>query len=233
MSKFFNSADAIVVCLCLLMTVATGHCQAAAQCEELCTVAFWQKATVADIQALLDAGPAGERLSDLPPFESLHWAAAYSQTPAVVALLIKQGLDIEARSGELERTPLHSAAALSNTPAVVVLLIKQGANLEARDKISHTPLHVAVAEGENPEIVALLIEGGADLGAKDKNGATPLHWSAKYGKSPEVLELLLKQGANISARDNYGLTPMHWAARRSKSILRTATMATILFDYRQ
>ena len=61
---------------------------------------------------------------------TLHWAAVYSRTPAVVDLLLDRGADVDART-ENGWTPLHWATLLSQTPAVVESLLSHGADATA------------------------------------------------------------------------------------------------------
>ena len=71
----------------------------------------------------------------------LHAAAAYNE-PAVVALLLERGADIEALSA-FGHTPLHHAA-IRGTPEVFELLLDRGADIKALDRGTFTPLDYAV-----------------------------------------------------------------------------------------
>ena len=56
---------------------------------------------------------------------SLHYAAAVSELPSVIAALVAAGADLEARD-EFGRTPLHLAAKDSETPSVIATLVDAG-----------------------------------------------------------------------------------------------------------
>ena len=67
----------------------------------------------------------------------LHWAAAFSPNPAVIAALLDAGADLEAR-GSWGKMPLHRAAESNKNPAVIAALLDAGAN-----HVGNTPLHHA------------------------------------------------------------------------------------------
>ncbi|MEG9860975.1 MAG: ankyrin repeat domain-containing protein [Parvularculales bacterium] len=92
---------------------------------------FWKTATVVDVEAALEGGAT-----------PLHFATGYSETPAVVKLLLEHGADIEARS-EGGLTPLHVAETGSKHPEVLESLLKNGADPQAKDKKGKTPFERA------------------------------------------------------------------------------------------
>ena len=122
-----------------------------------------------------------------PKIISLPEAAAKGQTDTV-ALLLKQGADIEEKTSA-RQTPLMMAALAGQTTTVSMLLDKEAA-LEARDKFGRTPLMCAVIGG-NPETVQALLVRGADINAKDYSGATPYFIASQtvfFSKTRPVLE---------------------------------------------
>jgi ankyrin repeat protein len=86
--------------------------------------------------------------------------------PELVALLLKNGADVNAIHKNGWFTPLFSAVE-QGTPEIVALLLKHGADVHAVDQNEFTPLFNAVHKG-NSEIVALLIKHGADVNAVGK-----------------------------------------------------------------
>ena len=170
---------AVGALLGLWLALATA---AAAQvsCDQWDTEAFFAGATAADVSRCL-AAVADPDARDKFGWTPLHFAATYSETPAVVTLLVNVGADPNARS-LIESTPLHLAAALSVTPAVVTALLNAGANPDARDEYGRTPLHVAAAYSKTPAVVTALLNAGADPGARTAAGKLP--WDLIDDDSP-------------------------------------------------
>jgi 26S proteasome non-ATPase regulatory subunit 10 len=132
--------------------------------------------------------------------------AAMAGHKEIVALLLSQGADVNARAN-LGRTPLHWAA-WNGHFEVARILLAQGANVNARvtgkatfpvpsgglpkGEIGSTALHYAAYEGHKA-ICELLLEHGAEVNAQAAEGWTPLH-RAKFGGHEEVVELLKGYG---------------------------------------
>ncbi|WP_352413550.1 ankyrin repeat domain-containing protein, partial [Thermus sp.] len=116
---------------------------------------FWKTATPADVEQAIQQG-AKVDARDKDDQTPLHLAAAFSQSPEVLSVLvaaIKESafffrVDTTDRTG---RTPLHLAAANNPNPKVLEALLELGANLEATDENGWTPLHFAAAFNPNPE----------------------------------------------------------------------------------
>lgn len=101
-------------------------------------------------------------------FSLLHLAAMYNR-PGFVHLLIKHGLDVNQRGGEMGMTPLHEAVRTGNFEAALGLL-DRGADLEAKIKDTssrraYTPLEFAIlSPSRAPKILSLFLERGAKYG---------------------------------------------------------------------
>ena len=182
---------------------------------------YWRNLTVEDVATKLDQG---EHID-------LHSAVANSRDPAIIALLLDRGADIEAEyrhplSGGSPlstdgRTALHLAAQFNGEPAVVELLLDRGADIEARDRRGQTALHLAAEFNGEPAVIALLLDRGADINAGpdqdliDTNGKgdMPLHRAATRTDdlAVAVIELLLDRGAAINGRNYAKWVPLHRA----------------------
>jgi ankyrin repeat protein len=100
-------------------------------------------------------------------------------SPELVALLLKNGADIEARNNA-GKTPLHLACAQGNSK-VQKILIDNNAKVNAKDKEDNTPLHLLFIHGKYKRKRALeLLEKGADVEAANKARKTPLELAAGF-----------------------------------------------------
>ena len=186
---------------------------------------FWSYATPEHVLGCLDAG------ADLHARDSgfgatpLHWAAAFSQDPAVVTALLDAGANpaLKASNGE---TPLE-VAVNEGRPAEIIASLQVVTSLPA------------ACEGWNnksrgrrtwffrkltPDAALTCLEAGADPNARDNSGWTPLHHKLWSGNST-VLAALLDAGADPNARDDFGDSLLHGPAAFSDN---PATLALLL-----
>ena len=96
-----------------------------------------------------------------------------ADTPAVAALLLDRGADIEARA-HYSWTPLHHVAALDKDPAVAALLLDRGADIEAATDNGSRPLHLAAGSNNEPAVAALLLDRGRGHTRKRRRGRDAL-----------------------------------------------------------
>ena len=149
----------------------------------------------------------------------------YNRQPAMVALLVRKGGNVNARTA-IGYTPLHKAmeqlamAPANQTPTgeevatvinIVGLLLGSGAAVNARAPRSACPFTWPRSAGQN-QLVQLLIEKGADVNARSSDGQTPLYQAAKKD-SPDVATLLLAHKADVNARTKSGYTALMASAR--------------------
>ena len=155
----------------------------------------------------------------------LHYAAAFSDRPEIVKLLLDAGADVKARGSKDSRTPLHSAAVSTRNPEVISLLLGSGAEPRARLENGDMAIHRAAALNENPEVVRLLTRDGALLEEKGVAASTPLHHAAADNGNPDVVRLLLESGADLEAELEWGATPTFLAARNENLEVLQAILA--------
>jgi len=99
-------------------------------------------------------------------FKNLSFPLHGEKRPIIAELLIKRGVDVNARNNYMN-TPLHHVKTLR----IAELLIKHGADVNARNNYMNTPLHLA----KTNDIAKLLIKSGADLNAKNRKMNRPLY----------------------------------------------------------
>ena len=126
-------------------------------------------------------------------------------TPALVAILLKRGLDINCTNG-LRETPLQVAAARGNE-ALVEFLLMRGADVRRRCLLGCTALH----DGQLRDVVAArLIRYGALVDARDHLGQTPLMLACDFNNIP-LVRVLLANGASLDIKSRSGLTALDHA----------------------
>ena len=143
MQPRFSKQIVAVISLCLTV-LAAWHCSlensvrlAAIDCTNWNSNEYFEAATAADVTDCLRSGADLEARTEdgLTP---LHWAARFTDNPAVIAALVDAGADLKART-EDGLTPLHWAARFTDNPAVIAALVDAGADLKARTENGLTP----------------------------------------------------------------------------------------------
>ncbi len=126
-------------------------------------------------------------------------------TPALVAVLLNKGLDINCTNG-LRETPLQVASARGNE-ALVGFLLMCGADVHRRCLLGCTALH----DGQLRDVVAArLIRYGALVDARDHLGQTPLMLACDFNNIP-LVRLLLAHGASPGIKAHSGSTALDHA----------------------
>jgi ankyrin repeat protein len=129
----------------------------------------------------------------------LHYAIQVysSDKPRFVRVLIKAGVDVNARAWE-DVTPLHFAARF-DCAGCAEELIAAGAAVEAKDTDGWTPIFQA-----SSTVLPILVKAGADIKVRDRDGSLPLHRNFR--------QEFIASGIDVNARNQAGLTPLHFAA---------------------
>ena len=100
------------------MAIASSVFSAQLSCDQWNRGEFFRKADAATVSHCLDIG-ADIHVRDEHGSMPLHNAAGDTEYPAVIAILLEAGADLNAQSGWYESTPLHHAAAHNNNPEVI------------------------------------------------------------------------------------------------------------------
>ena len=163
-----------------------------------------RKGDEAKVIALLEQNPdlvsSRDKLGNTP----LHVAALHDQ-PAIAALLLANGADVNAENTVHSETPLTLALLSYEHKEMLELLLTHGADPNV---LGSTPLRRAI-ERNLPYDVELLLANGADPDA-NAGGFSAVVWAILHGQT-KILELLLDSGANPNAKDWAGHTPMFYA----------------------
>jgi ankyrin repeat protein len=118
----------------------------------------------------------------------MHAVLADDADPAVVAVLIDRGTDVNAADAAQRWTALHFAARDGNE-RLVRSLLAAGADVDAVDVFGNTPLWRAVNTGTGLAPMTELLHHGADPGHENRNGSSPLGLARESGEV-DVLALL-------------------------------------------
>ena len=112
-----------------------------------------------------------------------------------VKLLVARGANVNARSGDLGRTPLLVAAGYPNTADILRILVRKGADIKAKDKEGMHALGRAVLHAD-VENVRFLVENGSDM--SDRSGFGEFGLGLYFvGQDLQIAEYLLSQGLKV------------------------------------
>ena len=114
--------------------------------------------------------------TDFNGVSALMLAASSNHDPAVIALLVSAGADVNARSVTGETALIYAAESNPN-PGTVLALLKAGASLYDRDGLGRTPLMAAAWGNSNPAVIFALLKVGADAKAKNYLGKNALDYA--------------------------------------------------------
>ena len=188
-------------------------------CDGWTTEEFWRVVDPATVRACFSQGYSVDDRSPVRNATPLHWAAAFSDDPEVISVLVEAGARLEAVSRE-GRTPLHFAARRNGNLEVVRALLRYGPDVYARNLEGRTPLHLAALWNDNPDVVEELARM-THVNVRANVGETPLHSATRSrgfpvvpSPNPDVVAVLLRRGADLAAEADGGATPRLWADDR-------------------
>ena len=210
--------------LLVLGTLSLAVQSFAQGCESWNTAWFFESATPAEVRGCLEAGADVNEQSRL--LTPLHYAAQFSDDPAIIRILVEAGAEVNAWGGH-DLTPLRVAAMHSTNPAIIRALVAAGADW---DEQGWTPLHDAARYNPHPAIITALVAAGLEVDARTGADVTPLHIAAARNTNPAVIEALLNAGADPAARDDEGKTPWDLAKDRTLADFKDADLLDRLVE---
>ena len=200
----------VVALLALTVFVAPGEAGSATLPPE--AYVFYEAATRGDtamVESMLADTPGLALLKFKQGVTPLH-AAALSDEPRTVELLLKRGAYVDARGGQQRVTPLFLAVTKGHGRVAMALLRRRAdpnasGRLQGEDGAEEVrPLHLA-AIGGHTDIADELIQRGAILTAQSSIGGTAAEYAKRYGSIPIALmldayhRLGLVRGAPVAA----------------------------------
>jgi ankyrin repeat protein len=139
---------------------------------------------------------------------SALWVASHLNLTDTARLLLDNGADANALTGQAESALLE--AAKTHHSELAVLLADRGAKLEVESSSGETALYIAVRTGQ-VKLTFELLQRGANVHATNRQGTTALQ-QACLRQHPAVVQILLGRGADITALTYDGFTALHLAA---------------------
>ena len=144
----------------------------------------------------------------------MYWAARYGNIPAVRALLLESGEDVNDPLNENGMTALILCSFFFDKPAKVKALIELGADINKQDNYGCTALSMASRFDETLNVTEL-IKAGADVNLADNNGDTPLMFAVTHECQTSTHILLFNgAGADVHKANNHGESPLDHANMR-------------------
>jgi len=155
--------------------------------------------------------------------ESALTRAIASGTPEIVALLIKNGADVNVLDKDGNNLAFYwfnsyrparpGAESAANEFAEKLAILKNaGFNPIAAQQDGRTLLHLAV-EKDNLDLVAKALELGTDINAQDQEGNTALHKAALTAKNDKLLKALIKSGIKKDLKTEFDETAFDLASQ--------------------
>lgn len=195
----------------------------------------------ATLTQLFKAGVRIEGVDQALRRTALHHVA-FGNKPAVVRILIDQGLKIHAQD-KMGATALHLAAGSFFPERIEIagMLVAATADVNTRDRQGETPLHYAVKDYRSPmtplsredrsKMLQFLLDNGAHIDAPDNKGTTPLMLAVRTNNVPAAA-FLLQAGADHTARDKIGYDVLSYAMHlRELDVNAFYAIETLLEDH--
>ena len=165
-----------------------------------------------DVKTMIDEKQNLDGKEGVPPIIN---AAANGYLDSV-ALLIKNGANVNVREGLTRSTPLHAAIATATAPLpdemeqkIIKLLLENKALVDTTDKMGVTPLAKSANNGRI-EAFKLLLNAGANFEIKDNNGMSAMHHAASKGYH-EIVKILIERKMSVNELSNNNETPLDLA----------------------
>jgi len=201
----------------VLIDVATQCAEKNAENDEnMKNQPLWQKACLQGMDIIIVHQIAKDKNFISTQGSKALTLAVMGGSERTVALLAKNGVNLNAVVDEVQLTPLMVASAQGNINGIQSLL-RAGADTNAQDKDGQTALMHAVRKSKL-EVVHILLDAGADMEIVNGKGQTALSIAVYPTVCVDIMKALIHKGADVNAQDGKGnsilmLTSILWKAR--------------------
>jgi hypothetical protein len=136
-----------------------------------------------------------------------------------VQILVRNGADTSARTGDSDRNALDLAARYGD-PALVTFLLANGLAVNGRNNRGETALY----EVQRMDVARVLVQNGADVRNRTEMGWTPMHEFSNFLQA-DYVQFMLDCGADIEAVDVDNETPLFTAVSFGKLAVAEVLLA--------
>ncbi|OWY46977.1 ankryin repeat S-palmitoyl transferase [Alternaria alternata] len=159
-------------------------------------------------------------------YSLLHFAVRYGR-PAIVAMLINEGLEADVRN-DCGQTPLHIAVQQGTNFECARLLLENGADAFQQDNEGRSALHYFYNDVVRQ--ILLYYADGIDPWMQDRRGLTVLHWVSWSSRSSHraLVSFPHKSGewSSYGVKDIHGRSMLHYAVKRGNADLIAFLLAS-------
>jgi ankyrin repeat protein len=162
------------------------------------------------MQLLMDRGVVMRDLRDHTGTTPLHIATRRRSDLGVLSKLLDCGVDLEARSNDLERQSCTDIAVSECHVSALRLFLLAGAEVNDAGADDESLLHKSVMSSNDALMCTiLLLAAGADVAARDRFGRTACLRAARMQPAPLMpfVHAMVAAGADLDAADDDGQTP--------------------------
>jgi len=172
----------------------------------------WEDCTIREAEKIINSGYDVNQTDENNATPLIN--AAYSNTIAIVKLLVKNGADINHKVN-VGTTPLMLATSHNfDAFEITDYLLKNGAEVNIKNDDGLTALHWAAQFAENEKILEILLEKGADPTVKDNDGKTAIDYlneneDLRYSNAENLLKNYMKE-PDTENKNKYQFRNTEW-----------------------
>lgn len=170
------------------------------------------RAKMKEIYSLLISYKADMKDKDMFGDNVLHTAAMMNADAEVIELLVKSGVDVNARNKE-GVTPLEIAVQQKSIPTIKLLTLN-GANIHTQNTRGESPLSLALEEVDNDILDAVVNQ--TNILSQDSDGNTPIHIALIKDADLAKVKYLISLTDDVNTRNRNGNSALYYAIMKNR-----------------